>query len=290
MSELNKAEKYILENIKELTDNGYKDENPRPRYASDSAIAHSYAINQVVMKYDISKGEFPITELRPIAVKNGIKEILAFYQDQTNDLTVLEDKYKLSWWKDWEVGETNSIGNRYGHTVKRYDLMNKLLNSIENDLFGRRHIISLWQEEEFQDDKEGLKPCAFLSMFSARKVNDVIYLDLTLTQRSSDYLVAGHINSMQYVALLMMVCKHFGYKAGNFMHVIQNFHVYDRQIEQMLELVKRSKELKSREIQSQPKLVLNVPDRTNFYDITIDDFELINYNPIKPQLTFDLAI
>lgn len=39
-----------------------------------------------------------------------------------------------------------------------------------------------------------------------------------------------------------------------------------------------------------PKLILDVPDGTNFYDITADDFKLINYNPVKPQLTFDLAI
>ncbi|TYK91465.1 thymidylate synthase, partial [Streptococcus pyogenes] len=40
----------------------------------------------------------------------------------------------------------------------------------------------------------------------------------------------------------------------------------------------------------QPKLVLNVPDRSNFFDIKPDDFELQNYDPLKPQLHFDLAI
>ena len=27
-----------------------------------------------------------------------------------------------------------------------------------------------------------------------------------------------------------------------------------------------------------------------FYDITASDFKLINYDPVKPQLSFDLAI
>ncbi len=43
-----------------------------------------------------------------------------------------------------------------------------------------------------------------------------IYLDATLTQRSNDMLVAHHINAMQYVALQMMIAKHFGWKVGKF--------------------------------------------------------------------------
>lgn len=290
MSELNKAEKYLIEALQEIASNGYKDENPRPKYKSDGEPAHSISINQVVMKYDLSKGEFPISELRPQAWKSGINEIRAFYQEQTNDLTIMEDKYSLSWWKDWKVEGTNHHGLRYGHTVKRYDLMNKLLDGLVNDPFGRRHILNLWQEQEFIDDKDSLKPCAFLSMYSVRKVNGEYYLDATLVQRSSNYIIAGKINATQYVALQMMIAKHVGYKVGVFTHFIQNFHVYDRELEQVEELLKRVEELKQREIQSQPKLILNVEDGTNFYDIETSDFELVDYNPIRPQLNFDLAI
>ena len=54
---------------------------------------------------------------------------------------------------------------------------------------------------------------------------------------SSDYLVAGHVNKMQYVALLMMVARHVGLKPGVFMHVVDNLHIYDRHIEQAKELL-----------------------------------------------------
>ena len=37
-------------------------------------------------------------------------------------------------------------------------------------------------------------------------------------------------------------------------------------------------------------LVLNVTDGTNFFDIKPEDFELVDYEPVKPQLKFDLAI
>jgi thymidylate synthase len=32
------------------------------------------------------------------------------------------------------------------------------------------------------------------------------------------------------------------------------------------------------------------PEKTNFYDITIDDFVLNNYQPNKPQLKLELGI
>jgi len=291
MSELNKQEKYFIEMMETIANEGYVDENPRPKYASDGVSAHSISIHQFVMKYDLSKGEFPFSELRSQAWKTGIREMQAFYQEQTNDLDIMEEKYKLSWWRDWQVEGTNHHGQRYGHTVKRYDLMNKLLDGIKNDPFGRRHILNLWQEEEFQDDPDSLKPCAFLSMYSVRKMKDGLYLDATLIQRSSNFLVAGFINQSQYVALQMMIAKHVGMKVGTFMHVVQNLHIYDRELEQGQELLNRIEILKQRGIQSRPQLKLNVPDFTNFYSITIDDFELVDYNPIKePLKKFDLAI
>ena len=38
-----------------------------------------------------------------------------------------------------------------------------------------------------------------------------------------------------------------------------------------------------------PNLILN-QNKTNFYDITIDDFTMENYEPTKPQLKLELGI
>ena len=287
--ELNKAEKYFLENLINLGKDGTVDENPRPKW-KDGTPAHTIFINGVYESYDIAAGEFPITEVRPIPLKKALGEICWIYQDQTSDIQLLEEKYDVLWWRDWLVDET-SIGVRYGETVKRYNMMNKILLSLKNNPFSRRTIMSLWQENDFAES-EGLYPCAFLTMWnvSRRNGSDDLYLDLTLIQRSSDYVVAGHINKMQYVALLMMVAKHLGYKVGKFNHFTQSLHLYDRHVEQSAEMFRRLDELRNRKVQSKPQLILNVPDGTNFYDIKVSDFELIDYNPIKPQLHFPLAI
>ncbi|MCL1696423.1 thymidylate synthase [Lysinibacillus sp. BPa_S21] len=287
MTELNKAEKYLIENLTRLANEGCMDDNPRPKW-KDGTPAYSAFISPVFETYDISKGETPITELRPIAIKSAIREIEWIYKDQSNDLKLLRDNYNIDWWNEFDIGD-GSIGIRYGATVKKYDLMNNLLDGLMNNKFGRRHILSMWQNEDFKESN-GLNPCCYQTMFTVRKVKDDFFLDMTLTSRSSDYLTAGHINRMQYLAFQMMIAKHTSMKVGKFNMLTQNLHVYDKHSDNAIEMLKRVEELKSREVQSQPKLILNVPDGTNFYDISEKDFELIGYNPILPQLKFELAV
>ena len=81
----------------------------------------------------------------------------------------------------------------------------------------------------------------------------------------------------------MMVARHVGLKPGKFTHFVDNLHIYDRHIKQAKEILARTPSNK------QPKLILK-EGKTNFYDFTIDDFELIDYEPVKPQLRFELGI
>ena len=279
---MTKADTIFKEYIRKIMEEGVWSEQARPKY-KDGRTANSKYITGAFMEFDLSKGEFPITTLRPIAIKSAIKEMLWIYQDQSNSLDLLEDKYNVHYWNDWEVGDSRTIGQRYGAVVKRHDITNKILKQLEANPWNRRNIISLWDYDAFEET-DGLLPCAFQTMFDVRRVDGEIYLDATLTQRSNDMLVAHHINAMQYVALQMMIAKHFGWKVGKFFYFINNLHIYDNQFEQAEELLRREPS------DCQPHLVLNVPDGTNFFDIKPEDFELVDYDPVKPQLKFDLAI
>ena len=209
--------------IQNILDNGIFDKNPRPKY-KDGSPAYSKFITHYIESYDISKNEFPIITLRHIPVKNAIKEILWIYQDQTSDLNILRNKYNIFWWDEWESKKyPNTIGIRYGETVKRYDLINKLINGIKKDPYGRRHIMNLWQEKDF-NDSDGLNPCAFQTLFSVR----------------GDFL--------------------------DIMHILLN-----------------------RKIGKQPILKLNT-NENDFYNFTINDFKIENYEYTSPQLKFELGI
>lgn len=283
---LTKADAYMNADIRNILSNGYKDENPRPKY-SDGTPAYTLSVNQVHRIYDLSRDEFPICTLRPMVWKTAIRELFTIYQNPTNEIAEME-QMGVGWWKPWDIGD-GTIGQRYGATVKRYDLINNLIKDIEQDPYGRRKIVSLWQESDLRET-DGLAPCAFLTMWNVRGE----YLDMTLVQRSGDMITAsgaGGMNEIQYAVLLMMIARHTGYKPGVFYHFVQNEQIYDRHMNAAYEMLARY-ESKAGIVSMDmtlPKFTLN-PNKTNFYDITIEDFTLEDYKPFKPQLNLDLGI
>jgi thymidylate synthase len=268
--------KYLLNDV---LSNGVWDENPRPYFLEEDGShtpANSLFITQYMETFDISKGEFPITTIKPTAWKTGIREIFWIYQEASNDLQVARDKFGIKWWDSWNIGD-GTIGSTYGAIVKRLDLMNNLLDGIKNNPYGRRHIISLWQEDDLRGEI-GLPPCAFQTLWSVR--GD--YLDCTLVQRSQDVLGANNINNIQYVALLMMVAKHCGLKPGKYTHFIQNVHIYNKHVPIAKEFLERPVSEK------QPKLIFE-PKSNNFYEFTIEDFKVIDYEP-QEKIFIPIAI
>jgi thymidylate synthase len=274
-----KSDKYYIENLNKIENYGTFDESPRPKW-KDGKPAFSKFITGVFEEYDIEKGEFPITTLRNTAIKTGIKEIFWIYQKQSNSLSVAKD-LGINWWDDWDIGD-GTIGQRYGATVKKWDLVNKTLKDLKENPFSRRHIIDLYQESDLVESK-GLNPCAFMTLWSVSKKDNEYFLDLTLIQRSNDYLVAGYINKIQYVALQMMFAGHLGYKCGKFKHLVQNLHVYDRHFQGMYEILSRTP------LKTQPKLILK--ENKNFYDYKIEDFSIEGVKGInKLSTNLELAI
>jgi thymidylate synthase len=266
-----KADSYYKQNLYKIITKGNKDENPRPKY-KDGTPANSLFITQIFEEYDVENGELPFTTLRNTAVKSGIKEIFWIYQLQSSKLEEAR-KLGINWWDEWEIGD-GTIGQRYGATVRKWDLMNKLLHGLKQNPFGRRHVLNLYQESDLLET-EGLYPCAFETIWSVRKdLGSKNYkLDMTLIQRSSDYIIANWINKAQYYALQLMVASDLGYKPGKFCHYVHNLHIYDRHLNAANEILKREP------LEEQPNFTLKVSK--NFYEININDFEFINFD--KPQ-------
>lgn len=269
--------------IHEILTNGVYSEGARPHYKSDGTEANSIYITDVAMKFDLSLGEFPISTLRPIAIKGAIKEILWIWQQASNDLNQLRSA-GVFWWDQWALEDGSTIGQRYGATVRRHSILDQTIAKLQANPFNRRSIMNLWQYEDL-NETGALDPCAYEVCFDVRKIENDYYLDMRLNQRSSDFLVAGlGINQMQYVALQLMVAKHLGWKVGTFSWSVMNLHIYDRFIPQAKELLSRPSS------DAKIDFSLDVPDKTDYHKVLAKDFVLTNYEPIRPQLTFDLAI
>lgn len=274
-----KADKYFKENLKKIIEQGSRDRNPRPKY-KDGTDAHSLFITGIFEEYNLSEGEFPITTLRNTAIKTGINEILWIYQDQDSNLETAH-KRNIMWWDDWNIGD-GTIGQRYGATIKKWNLLDNLLKNLGDDPFSRRHIINMLQESDLHQTP-GLYPCAYETMWSVREVGGEMYLDMTLNQRSSDYIVANYINKIQYVALQMMVASHLQYKIGKFAHFVQNLHIYDRHLEAAKEIIEKEA------LDIQP--TIEIKSMKKFYDFQLEDFVIKNTGGItKIKSKLELGI
>ena len=212
---------------------------------------------------------------------------------------MLRDKYGVNYWNDWESNDIpNTIGIRYGEIVRRHKLMDKLLDGLIDDPFGRRHIIDLYQYTDM-NESDGLNPCAFCTIWNVRDYMGERYLDLSLIQRSGDLMAAScsGVNEVQYAALLMMVARHCGYKYGMLYHYVANEQIYNRHFEQANEILRRWRLNNNTsnplgqyfDKYDSPRLTLK-PSKKKFYDFTIDDFEMVNYKPMEPQLKLELGI
>ena len=264
---------------------GVLDKNPRPHY-EDGTPAHTISVNHEMATFDLEKNEFPIISLRPIPFKSAIGELLWIYQDQSNSLDLLKDKYGISWWDNWDIGD-RTIGACYGETVRRHDLMNRLLEGLEKDPDSRRHIISLWQENDFKDP-HGLKPCAFLTNWNVRHEEDGDRLDMCLYQRSADFAVGVMSNWVQYATFLVLVASCLDLIPGRFTWFCDNVQIYDRHVDQCMEMLRREP------IYHKPFIHINNFDY-DFYNIKRDDIILADYplEEIKeknPQIKFPIGI
>ncbi len=273
--------------------------------------AHTLSINDCEpCVYDLSKGESPVITLRPTAIRRGIAEVLWIYQKESNDLVVFDEllgnntwdqDHKIhNWWLKWALRDKNGnfilnekghpiIGSTYGEIIRRrHMLREEVIDSIKKDPDGRRHITCMWQIDDFKEP-HGLKPCAFETHWNVRHEWDgKDYLDMTLIQRSSDFATAGCINQTQYTALLKMVAKELCLIPGKFIWKATNVQLYDRHLDQAVEMLNRKPFTCGAEIS-----IIN--DKDKFDDFVPEDFKVIDYprediNKKNYQLKFPLGV
>lgn len=307
--------KNMLEEV--LYKGEYADDKPtRPVYPDTGLPAYTIRKFGIVNRYNL-KEEFPIPTLRPIPLKNCIDEILWIWQKKSSSIKDLNSHI----WDSW-AGEDGTIGKAYGYQVKNklrkvkttirklkeanlkfvymgeirdneeivyplllskitdeemLDLENEyyldqtdfILYELQNNPYSRRILGELYCIDDIPE--MNLEPCCY--SITLNVVGNT--LNMILNQRSADLITAGNWNVFQYAILLKLFAIHCGLEAGELVHVIADAHIYDRHIN-------IAKELISREPFEGAKLYIN-PEKTNFYDFTVDDFKIENYNH-HPQI------
>ena len=160
------------------------------------------------------------------------------------------------------------------------DQVNKAIYDLINNPFSRRIIMMLWNPADAAEMH--LEPCAYSVTFRVTEKYGTRYLNAILNQRSNDMLAAGAWNVAQYALLVMMLAQVCGMEPGELVHVIADAHIYDRHVEMIEELIKRTP-------QPAPKVWLD-PEVKDFYEFTTDHLHIEDYQVGGEQIKFEVAI
>ena len=272
------ADKVFIDMCRDIIDNGTSTEGEKVRPVwEDGTSAYTIKRFGVVNRYDLSK-EFPALTLLRTAIKSCVDELLWIWQKKSNNVNELKSHI----WDSW-ADETGSIGKAYGyqmgvkHQYKegRMDQTDRVIFDLKNNPYSRRIMTNIYVHNDLHEMH--LYPCAYSMTFNVTKEKDSekLTLNAILNQRSQDVLAANNWNVCQYAVLVHMLAQVCGMKAGEFVHVIADAHIYDRHVPMIEELI-------SREPLPAPTFWLN-PEITDFYDFTPDDVRLDRYET-HPQI------
>ncbi len=276
---MSRADQIFIENCKEILNEGVWDTNLKVRpHWEDGTPAHTIKKFGIVNRYNLQE-ELPILTIRKTAFKNCLDELLWIWQKKSNNVHDLNSHI----WDSW-ADETGSIGKAYGYQLGRksiypegeFDQVDRVLYDLKHNPASRRIMTNIYNFDDLHEMH--LYPCAYSMTFnvSGDTLNGI------LNQRSNDMLTANNWNVLQYSLLLIMFAQVSGLKPGTLIHVISDAHLYDRHIDLVKEVMEKPQH-------PAPKLIVD-KNITNFYDFTVDSFELEDYEFEKLGKKIPVAI
>ena len=272
------------------------------------------------MRFDLSEG-FPAVTTKKLFTRSVIHELIWFLQGSSNIKYLVDNDVHI--WDEWpykhylikndqKVPDTNSdewkrgmaafienvkaddkfsakwgeIGPVYGYQWrswptadgKHIDQIAKAVETIKNDPNSRRIVVSAWNVADIDEmAKAGLPPCHLLFQFyvAGGKLSCQMY------QRSADTFLGVPFNIASYSLLTMMMAQVCDLKPGDFVHTFGDTHLYLNHLKQVDEQL-------SRQPKPLPKMKIN-PQVKDISKFTIDDFELVGYDPY-PAIYAPIAV
>ena len=224
------------------------------------------------LRFDLAEG-FPLLTTKRLHLRSIVVELLWFLRGDTN-VDYLH-RHGVTIWDEW-ADEHGDLGPVYGSQWRSWpapdgrsiDQIAAVIERIRTEPTSRRLIVSAWNVAEV--DSMALPPCHALFQFYVADGR----LSCQLYQRSGDLFLGVPFNIASYALLLMMVAQACGLEPGEFVHTFGDAHLYSNHVDQ-------AREQLSRTPRPLPTMRLN-PDVDSVFDFTLDDFELVGYDPHPP--------
>lgn len=202
------------------------------------------------LRIDLSEG-FPLLTTKRVFWRGVVVELLWFLRGRT-DVKFLQERGVHIWdeWADssgdlgpvygkqWRSWKTATIPPGTGEiSLGQVDQLQNLVQCINQDPFGRRHIVSAWNVADIPQMK--LPPCHTLfqcyveeGVINAVRLSSNRYLSLHLYARSIDIFLGLPFNIASYALLLSIIATKTSMLPGQLIISFGDLHLYNTHMDQ----------------------------------------------------------
>ena len=208
---------------------------------------NTYSMFGEQMKFDLRAG-FPLMTTKETWF-HGIKVELIWMLRGMSNINWLLDR-KVHIWDKW-ADRDGDLGPIYGVQWRAWDAtlsdgcggatpwepidqMQKLIDGLKADPYGRRHIVTAWNPAEI--DRMALPPCHM--QFQCHVADG--RLNLHMYQRSADWLLGVPFNIAQYALLTHLLARECGFDPGVLTMSFGDFHLYSNHLDAAKEQLGRT--------------------------------------------------
>ena len=286
--------KWYQDLLARLVNEGTWIENPRTGKKCLTIINANF-------EWDCSEHKLPILTTKKVAYKPAIAEILGYLRGYTSaaDFRALgtttwdaNANQNKAWLANPNREGEDDMGIVYGAVAQNWpwpyenspyidfiDTMKPVIDKIIRHEDDRGLIITFWNPGVFEYGC--LRPCMHTWHFSI--VNDTLFLNTY--QRSADVPLGMPFNMIQAAFLLQAIAHIAGLKPGKVFMQFTNVHIYEDQLEGVLEQLKREPYEQSVQLGINPAI-------KSFEDLnqsTLLDFPVIGYDKYHPAIKFPFS-
>ena len=270
----------------------------------------SYSVFGRQIRFDLSKGEFPLLTTKKVYWKGVLYELYWFLSGQTNIKYLVDNNVHI--WDDYpykiykiktkskriltkeefieKIKNDEKFAKKWGELPKIYgelwrrwptrygktiDQLKWAINEIKEDPNAHNALVTSWNPEYLYTMARKKDASYFPICHNLYQLNVLNgRLCLQLYQRSADVFLGIPFNIASYALLLLIIAKITGYQPGEFIHTFGDVHIYENHLSAVKEQLKRK-----------PRPLPKIRFTHNFS--SIDDFkpeyvELLDYNPHPP--------
>jgi len=270
----------------------------------------SYSVFGRQIRFDLSKGEFPLLTTKKVYWKGVLYELYWFLSGQTNIKYLVDNNVHI--WDDYpykiykiktkskriltkeefieKIKNDEKFAKKWGELPKIYgelwrrwptrygktiDQLKWAINEIKEDPNAHNALVTSWNPEYLYTMARKKDASYFPICHNLYQLNVLNgRLCLQLYQRSADVFLGVPFNIASYALLLLIIAKITGYQPGEFIHTFGDVHIYENHLSAVKEQLKRK-----------PRPLPKIRFTHNFS--SIDDFkpeyvELLDYNPHPP--------